>query len=133
MGLAVCEDLKSWKDLGPCMKRDAGSWLLESILVCEKDSKYYLFASATPGITCFESDNPFDFHHKRQIEIIGNKDLKPEDITAPEVVVRKNDEEEWLITYCNGGRVFLAIFAWEERAIRLRWVKRKEQLIMFLS
>ncbi len=133
VGLAVSEDLKSWEDLGSCMKRDAGSWLLESTLVCEKDSKYYLFASATPGITCFESDNPFDFHHKKQVEIIGNKDLKPEDITAPEAVERRDDKGEWLVAYHNGGRIFLAIFAWSEDRIHLRRVREKEQLEHFLS
>jgi len=49
------------------------------------------------------------------------------------VVERRDNIGEWLVAYCNGGRVFLAIFAWSEDRIHLRRVKKKEQMEHFLS
>lgn len=123
VGLAASKDLVRWEDLGPCFKRDASSWLAESPLVIERKGKYYLLPSATPGIQCFESDDPTDFHHKRQLEVINHG------ITAPEVIDTRF-EDRYLIGYHGdeGKRYTVGIMHWEGDRVRIERITEPAQL-----
>lgn len=138
VGLAVSDDLKVWRDLGPCFKRDATApWLLESPLVIGFEDRYYLIPSQSPGIQCFVSEDPTYFHGAREVELtcVG---VEREQITAPEIIRCNSDSKPWVIGFYladsprlglhPGKRLYLGLMTLSDQGIRIERVTKAEQL-----
>jgi len=133
VGLAVSKDLTDWVDLGPCFKRDASApWMAESPLVFEKNDKYYLVVSASPGITCFQSDDPTCFHNAKQLTIACTG-ITSKDIQAPEII-ETGRENTWLIAFytLKKYRLFLGIMTLVKDAVHIIRIENPRQLKSFL-
>jgi sucrose-6-phosphate hydrolase SacC (GH32 family) len=129
VGLAVSSDTEHWEDLGPCFKRDASkaNWLTESPLLIPRKSKYYLIPSQSPGVTCFASDDPTNFHHAEEIPVTGLSK-----IWAPELI-DTSIEDSYLIGFYKKDapedpKLYLGRMDWHNQSINISGIFDKDGL-----
>jgi sucrose-6-phosphate hydrolase SacC (GH32 family) len=133
VGVAVSDNLTEWTDLGPCYKRDATvAWLTESPLVFLYKDNYYLMPSQMPGLFCIKSNDPTDFHHKKQVDVII-KGADPEQVAAIEIIKSNPNESKWLVGYylMENKRLFLGSMDLSEidnNKLTITQLSRKEEV-----